>query len=216
MTYTPGVSLAMSSQSRVNYFNSGTYIPGRLPGGALDTGLSPANAHPGQIGQEITHPIAGVLGYGVIYDLWQTFGTLDTGTGSTVADGGPTLPWVGGTSYAAIPSGSSAQALLAMEGWNDIVSGIVVDTVQLNELAAGDTPFPSVYAGNVATFDGTTLTLPLSSVISFMDGTTTYTITTAGTLVAVVVPEPSTMILFGFSVVGLLSYAWRARKRRAA
>ncbi|MBI3839052.1 MAG: PEP-CTERM sorting domain-containing protein [Planctomycetia bacterium] len=29
------------------------------------------------------------------------------------------------------------------------------------------------------------------------------------------VPEPSTITLFGFGIIGLLSYAWRARKRKA-
>lgn len=225
MNYTPGVSLAMDPSSRINFFDVSLYLPGRDGGGNLVTSLAPASAQLGQFGQEITHPFAGLLGYGRIFDMWQTFGTLDAGTGMTTPNGGTPLTNVGGNNYAAIPgpdpdgggpSGAQVQATLAMAGWNDIVSGILVDQVQLNELAPGDTPFPTPYAGNVATFDGVTLTIPMVSSFSFVDGTTTYTITTSGQIVAVIVPEPSTMVLLGFSVVGLLSYAWRARNRKAA
>lgn len=220
--WNPGASLQFSTLSRVNYNISGLGIPSRDNVGQINT--NPTQPAPAQFALEITNPTldaivenppGSVYGWANIHNLWHTFGTINVGTGVSTVDGGPVLPNIGGNNYIAAPSGANAQALLAMDGFEDLL-GIVTDILGLADGAAGGTPFPSPFAGNVATFDGTTLTLPLTFSFTYGDpGDTIYEINTFGQLVAhVVVPEPSSMIMLGCGVAGLLSYSWRARKRR--
>jgi hypothetical protein len=77
---------------------------------------------------------------------------------------------------------------------------------------------------DIGTWDATpgfeTLTIPVHSSWSFRVtndfGGIDQFVQVTGQLVAhPKIPEPTSLTLFGFGVVGLLSYAWRARKRRA-
>jgi hypothetical protein len=110
----------------------------------------------------------------------------------------------------------SGQAMSYTDGRQAYVSGLGNDT-------SGVIGFPSLYGtggSDVGTWDGTTLTIPMHSKIQFnvttSNGGIDEQVLIVGQLVATpFVPEPSSMTLLGFGVVGLLSYAWRARKRKA-
>jgi len=110
----------------------------------------------------------------------------------------------------------SGQAMSYTDGRQAFVSGLGNDT-------GGVIGFPALYgtaASDIGTWDGTTLTIPIHSKIQFNvttdSGGIDEQVLITGQLVATpFVPEPSSMTLLGFGVVGLLSYAWRARKRKA-
>lgn len=210
--FLPGGSINYLPNTDNQGFGPGRLLPFRDGNGNL---IAPPGGNPfhhfAQFGFEISHQFAGPgFGFANIFDLRHQFGTVATGS----IDGGPALPFAGGTSYVA--SNPTINGLMAYDGWEDVY-GPVVDQIELNQAGPSSTPFPSPFAGNVATWDGsTTLTIPVNFHLNFVDGGLTYDIDTFGVIVAVKAPEPSSMLLLGFGVVGLLSYAWRSRKRRAA
>jgi hypothetical protein len=216
-----GVSIKFDPVGAVNYFiNSysyglgpGVYYPFYASDGstlvAPPGGVDPSQKS--QFGFEISHrDFGGGFGFARVHHLRQAFGNASTGA----TDGGPIIGWSGGTTYAGY---TGVNALMAIDGVEDVY-GPVVDTIDLPTAGPSSTPFPSPFAGNPIDWDGTTLTIPVSFHLGFVDGGLTYDIDTFGQLVAhpQTVPEPSTMLMLGFGVAGLLSYAWRARKRHAA
>jgi len=110
----------------------------------------------------------------------------------------------------------SGQAMSYTDGRQAFVSGLGNDTGQV-------IGFPALYGtggSDIGSFDGTTLTIPIHSKIQFnvtsQSGGIDEQVLVTGQMIATpFVPEPSSMTLLGFGVVGLLSYAWRARKRKA-
>jgi hypothetical protein len=104
-------------------------------------------------------------------------------------------------------------------GRQAFVSGLGNDT---GSLIGQPTAFYGSNGVDIGTWDGVTLTIPVHSQFTFripnteQFGGIDQTFFVEGQLVAipyVPVPEPSTFTLVGFGIVGLLSYAWRARKR---
>jgi hypothetical protein len=210
----------------INYFDNSDNIgfgPGVFPPFRDGNGnvVAPPGGQPhrSQFGFQISHQSAGP-GFGAanVFNLRHAFGSAATGA----VDGGPVLPNSGGNNY--IASGSGINALMAFDGWEDVY-GPTVDSIYLPQAAPpGSTPFPSVFAGNVVTWDPSdpsagplgTLTIPLSFHLSFVDDDLTYDIDTFGQIVATMVPEPSTMLLSVLGVVCLTGVVQRARRKRTA
>lgn len=126
-------------------------------------------------------------------------------------------------------------------GWQDIISGIASpaeiglagdnfpDNLNFTYTSGVTTGGADGHGGNAAFVSGNGNINPVTFHLVLPINFTLWSrVTSSGTLIGYlvstlngqivadpVVPEPSTITLFGFGVVGLLTYAWRARKRKA-
>ncbi len=104
----------------------------------------------------------------------------------------------------------TGQAMSFSTGRSALVSGLGND-------ASDVSGFPTIFSTNgadVGTWDGTTLTIPVHSTVTYEISSSPLiynTVQFTGQIVAVI-PEPSTMIMAGLGVFGLVAVGYRKRK----
>jgi hypothetical protein len=195
MDFLPGVSIDFSPGSSITPAVQGIYIP--------DASVGPGTPAPGQQGFQIYSDtgLTTTAGYARLYGVTSDMGTASTAT----PDGGGAMPIIGPDTFAPLDN-----AFVTLTGAIDFVSALGTDT-------SGADGLPIVFSLPI-TFDGTTLTIPYDfsfTTGSMEDGDDLFFVHTSGLLVAYVVPEPSSVMLLGVAIVGLVGCAYRARRRRA-
>jgi hypothetical protein len=225
---TPGSSVQFLSTGvqQIDQFVTGNYKPGRDSSNNVTNSV----ASPGNEGGLNSGVAATINGHGNQYSSPGSFLNPVTGAGPTAlpTDGlgnfdvtGVTLPQTQGVQD--IISAVAGTSIIGLAGNNYPVNfsqtyanGVATGGTDGHGAIDGFTPL----SGNI---DPVTFHLVLPVNFLFWSRVTSgghlqgYLISTVeGQIVAdPVVPEPSTMVLAAFGVVGLLSYAWRTRKRKA-
>jgi hypothetical protein len=214
MLWTPGAFISFLPGHRVNFGKVFPYFPylnkdasvaenSNVVGPPGGTGVGGVAGKMAQFGFQMDLSLDGgttwtpEVGVGNLYDLVGEFGTAST----TATDGGPPLGFAGGTTYI-----GGDNAVVTYGGYEDLFGALTGHT-DVNGI-------PAIFAGNLVTFDGTTLTIPMTFHLEFDSDGTHYIIDTFGAIVAHAVPEPSSIFMFGCGIVGLVSCLIRARTRR--
>jgi hypothetical protein len=216
----PGTSIqffAPPGQNNIHNVTTGNYAPGEDNTGHTNP-ASPAQ--PGNIGARVTAIGALQRNYNSVYD---SLVSLDP-----TLSGPAALPITGGNQF-----DTAGLVLPQTQGYEDITTGIGAGPYKISAIGNYPISFHSAYdqntgapaqgyVANNATVDPVTLHMIIPINFQLWNEVTVgsnrdyQVITLRGQIVAdPPIPEPSTIILFGFGIVGLLSNAWRARKRRA-
>lgn len=111
----------------------------------------------------------------------------------------------------------AGQAMSFTAGRQAFISALGNDT---DDVIGTPLLFFGTAGSDIGTWDGVTLTIPVHSSYSFVvtndfGGISQFVDVEGQLVMELVIPEPGTMTMAGFGVVGLLSYAVRARKRKA-
>ncbi len=191
---TPGTSIEFTNQCEIDALNSGIWLPADGLGPLyppLPSGLFPPFGFPPGALAEYGHVLPGGA-------LGAAF-TAIRGLEAVLTSGA--LPLVG-------PAFPSGQLMTVTAGTTDFNSFGVVGAA----LGFGTLPITGLAGVNGApagSLVGPVLTIPISLVIGIPldpppDPVTTVTLIMSGTLVATLIPEPSTFVLLGVGLVGLI------------
>ncbi len=242
LTTGSGSSIQLMNGGLQTYANTGAYLPGGLPNGQPDPNV-PAPGNYGllvagvgatardyglsmDVMPQALGPSVGLTNFGNSpMPLIPTGpGTYQFPVGATSSSAlGQVLMGLGA---AGLGNGGAEDLTSALGNNHESFWGTPLPLSLNTPLISGSfssvpAPVQATYGawtqGGVGTLDTNTMTLtiPVDSLLQTSIGGFPLYVQFYGTLVATPVPEPSTVTLFGFGVAGLLSYAWRARRRRS-